>query len=121
MNRDDLPDGGASHYRACLDAIHQRVPKTGLELLGSDLAGDEDALALLLDGAPLKVFAHNVETVERLTSNVRDRKASFSVSIRILQAAKELRSDIMTKSSLMLGLGEDEQDVERTLKQNLKQ
>ena len=115
VNRDDLPDGGASHYSACLDAIHQRVPKTGLEFLGSDLAGNEDALALLLDGAPLKVFAHNVETVERLTSNVRDRKASFSVSIRILQAAKELRSDIMTKSSLMLGLGEDEQDVERTL------
>ena len=116
VNRDDLPDGGAAHYRACLDTVHRLVPHTGLELLGSDLNGNEEALARLLDGAPLKVFAHNVETVERLTPNVRDRKASFRVSLRILEAAKELRPDLITKSSLMVGLGETDQDVSDTLK-----
>jgi lipoic acid synthetase len=115
VNRDDLPDGGISHYRACLDAVHQQSPKTDLELLGSDLAGDENALAQLLDGAPLKVFAHNVETVERLTPNIRDRKASFRTSLRILEASKQLRPDLLTKSSLMLGLGETDQDIEQTL------
>jgi lipoic acid synthetase len=115
VNRDDLPDGGAAHYRACLDAVRGRLPQTGLELLCSDLAGNEKALAALLNGAPLKVFAHNVETVERLTPNVRDRKASFSRSLRILERAKELRPDIMTKSSLMAGLGETEEDVLATL------
>jgi len=60
VNRDDLPDDGAAHYRACLDAIHARLPALGLELLGSDLNGNERALAALLDHAPLKVFAHTV-------------------------------------------------------------
>jgi lipoyl synthase len=113
VNRDDLPDGGAAHYRACLDAVHAHVPGVGLELLCSDLNGNETALAGLLDHAPLKVFAHNVETVERLTANVRDRKASFSRSIRMLKVAGELRPDLMTKSSLMTGLGETEEDVTR--------
>jgi lipoyl synthase len=113
VNRDDLPDGGAAHYRACLDAVHAHVPGVGLELLCSDLNGNETALAGLLDHAPLKVFAHNVETVERLTANVRDRKASFSRSIRMLKIAGELRPDLMTKSSLMTGLGETEEDVTR--------
>lgn len=111
VNRDDLSDGGATHYRACLDAVHARLPQTGLELLCSDLNGDETALAALLDGAPLKVFAHNVETVERLTTNVRDRKASFARSLRILEAAKQLRPDLLTKSSLMTGLGETKEDM----------
>ena len=117
VNRDDLPDGGASHYRACLDAVHARRPDVGLELLGSDLAGNEAALASLLEGAPLKVFAHNVETVERLTANVRDRKASFRVSLRILEAARELRPDLMTKSSIMVGLGEAPEDVSSSMQQ----
>ncbi|QHI69749.1 lipoyl synthase [Tichowtungia aerotolerans] len=116
VNRDDLFDGGASHYRACLEAVHRLSPATGLELLGSDLAGDETALASLLDGAPLKVFAHNIETVERLTPNIRDPKASFAVSLRILEAAKELRPDLLTKSSLMVGLGETQADVEHALR-----
>ena len=115
VNRDDLPDGGAAHYRACLEAVHERLPDLGIELLCSELNGNEEALAALLDGAPLKVFAHNVETVERLTPNVRDRKASFATSIRILEKAKELRPDLMTKSSLMVGLGETEDDLIATL------
>ena len=111
VNRDDLPDGGAAHYRACLDAVHARLPDVGLELLCSDLAGNETALAALLDGVPLQVFAHNVETVERLTPEVRDPRASFAQSLRILAAAKELRPELVTKSSIMLGLGETEAEI----------
>ena len=111
VNRDDLPDGGAAHYRACLDAVHARLPDVGLELLCSDLAGNKAALAALLDGAPLQVFAHNVETVERLTPEVRDPRASFAQSLRILAAAKELRPELVTKSSIMLGLGETEAEI----------
>ena len=111
VNRDDLPDGGAAHYRACLDAVHARLPDVGLELLCSDLAGNEAALAALLNGVPLQVFAHNVETVERLTPEVRDPRASFAQSLRILAAAKELRPELVTKSSIMLGLGETEAEI----------
>ena len=116
VNRDDLPDEGVSHYRRCIDTVHQRYPKVGLELLSGDLDGNESALATLLDGAPLNVFAHNVETVKRLTPNIRDRKASFSQSLRILQAARELRPDLVTKSSIMVGLGETDDDVTDALK-----
>ena len=111
VNRDDLPDGGAAHYRACLDAVHARLPDVGLELLCSDLAGNEVALVAPLDGAPLQVFAHNVETVERLTPEVRDPRASFAQSLRILAAAKDLRPELVTKSSIMLGLGETEAEI----------
>jgi len=116
VNRDDLADGGAAHYRACLDTLHAKLPNLGIELLCSDLNGNEAALAALLDGAPLKVFSHNIETVERLTPNVRDRKASFATSLRILEKAKQLRPDLITKSSLMAGLGETEADIIAALK-----
>ena len=115
VNRDDLPDEGAGHYRQCVDAVHGRFPNVGLELLCGDMDGNEVALAELLDGAPLNVFAHNVETVERLTANIRDRKASFSQSLRILEAANKLRPDLVTKSSIMVGLGESDDDVTDTL------
>ena len=114
VNRDDMEDGGASHYRQCLDAVHQRFPEVGLELLCSDLSGNLEALESLLDNAPLQVFAHNVETVRRLTPRVRDPRATFEQSILILKKAKELRPDIMTKSSIMLGLGETEEDIIET-------
>ncbi len=116
VNRDDLPDGGARHYRACLDAVHARMPQVGLELLCSDLAGNEVALAELLDGAPLQVFAHNIETVERLTSEVRDPRASFAQSLRILEAAKELQPGLVTKSSIMLGMGETEAELDEAFR-----
>ena len=75
---DELPDAGASHYRACLEAVHERKPEVGLEFLCSDLNGNKESLALLLDGLELLVFAHNVECVPRLDSTVRDHRASFS-------------------------------------------
>ena len=111
VNRDDLPDGGASHYRACVDAVHSRLPDVGIELLGSDLAGDHTSLATLLQGAPLAVFAHNVECVPRLDRVARDPRASFDQSLGVLREAKRLRPDLATKSSLMVGLGETDDEV----------
>jgi len=80
------------------------------------LAGNEVALAKLLDGAPLQVFAHNIETVERLTSEVRDPRASFAQSLRILEAAKELQPGLVTKSSIMLGMGETEAELDEAFR-----
>ena len=117
VNRDDLPDGGAAHYKACLDAVHERVPGVTLELLCSDLDGNLPALAELLDSSPLSVFAHNVECVPRLDRQVRDARASFSQSLTVLREAKRLRPDILTKSSLMVGLGETDEEVEDALEQ----
>lgn len=111
VNRDDLPDGGADHYKRCVAAVHGRTPKVTIELLSSDLAGNDVALRYLLDGIPLAVFAHNVECVPRLDKQVRDPRASFELSLRVLQRAKELRADLYTKSSIMVGLGETDAEV----------
>lgn len=111
VNRDELSDGGAGHYRACLEAVHARRPDVGLEFLCSDLDGNLDALSTLLDGLELRVFAHNVECVPRLDSVVRDHRASFQQSLEILREAKRLRPDILTKSSIMVGVGETDEEV----------
>lgn len=115
VNRDDLPDSGASHYRKCLEAVRKRTPEVTLELLCSDLAGDHQALYDLLDGLELEVFAHNVECVPRLDSKVRDHRATFEQSIGILKEAKRLRPDILTKSSIMVGLGETDDEITEAL------
>ena len=115
VNRDDLADSGADHYKQCIQAVHERQPHVTLELLCSDLAGDHEALAHLLDASPLKVFAHNVECVPRLDRTVRDHRASFSQSVDILRAAKQLRPDILTKSSVMVGVGETDEEITETL------
>ena len=111
VNRDDMPDGGASHYRDCVLGVNQRLPHVGIELLCSDLGGNYLALESLLHALPLKVFAHNVECVERLDRAVRDPRASFAQSLEILRRARELRPDIPTKSSIMIGLGETDEEV----------
>jgi lipoyl synthase len=117
VNRDDMPDGGAMHYRRCVEAVHARLPATGIELLCSDLAGNWAALAALLDRIPLAVFAHNVECVPRLDSEVRDPRASFSQSLEVLRRVRELRPDVPTKSSLMVGLGETDDEVQDAMQQ----
>jgi lipoic acid synthetase len=111
VNRDDLPMSGAEHYLRCLQAVHQRVSAVTLEFLSSDLGGDPAALAFLLETAPIAVFAHNVECVPRLDAMVRDHRATFAQSLAILAASKRLRPELLTKSSLMLGLGEDDAEV----------
>ena len=115
VNRDDLPDSGAGHYRKCLEAVRRRTPNVTLELLCSDLAGDHQDLADLLDGLELEVFAHNVECVPRLDAKVSDHRATFEQSIGILKEAKRLRPDILTKSSIMVGLGETDEEITEAL------
>ncbi len=111
VNRDDLNDSGSEHYRRCIEAVHQECPETTLELLCSDLAGDLSDLEHLLQDSPLDVFAHNVECVPRLDQIVRDPRASFKQSLEILRQAKILRPDILTKSSIMVGMGETPEEV----------
>lgn len=111
VNRDDLEDSAADHYKQCLAAVAERCPEVSLELLCSDLAGDLDDLAHLLEDSPLLVFAHNVECVPRLDPIVRDPRASFGQSLSILREAKRLRPDILTKSSLMVGVGETDDEI----------
>ena len=117
VNRDDLPDGGAGHYRKCVDGVHERLPHVTIELLSSDLGGNETALENLLAGAPLAVFAHNVECVPRLHALVRDPRASFDQSLQVLRRAKQLRPDVWTKSSIMVGLGESDDEVADAMRQ----
>ena len=116
VNRDDLADGGADHFKRCIEAIHERLPRTSIELLSSDLDGNWNALEHLLAESPLAVFAHNIECVARLDSMVRDRRAHFSKSLETLQRAKHLRPNLLTKSSLMVGLGETDDEVTEALR-----
>ncbi len=115
VNRDDLQDGGSMHYRNCILETAGRNPEVGLELLCSDLDGNFGALEKMLDGLPLRVFAHNVECVPRLDDIVRDRRASFEQSLEILRKAKEIRPDILSKTSLMVGLGETDEEIEEAM------
>lgn len=117
VNRDDLEDGGSSHYKRCISAVNDESPKVTLEFLCSDLDGNLSALANLLERSPLSIFAHNVECVPRLDKTIRDSRASFDQSLTILKEAKKLRPDIMTKSSIMVGIGETDEEVTDTLQQ----
>ena len=115
VNRDDLSDGGAMHYRDCILEVSEKSPDVGLELLCSDLDGNIEALENMLEGLPLRVFAHNVECVPRLDGVVRDRRASFEQSLNILRKAKEIRPNLLTKTSLMVGLGETDEEIEEAM------
>lgn len=110
VDRDDLPDGGAAHYAACVRAIRQRNPQTAVEALTPDFSGSEDAVATVVDSG-LQVFAQNLETVERLTERVRDPRAGYQQTLDVLRYAKRRQPEILTKSSLMLGLGETAEEV----------
>jgi lipoic acid synthetase len=110
VNRDDLPDGGAAHYAACIRATAQRNPSTVIEALTPDFQGVERDVQTVVD-AGLRVFAQNIETVRRLTHPVRDPRAGYEQTLRVLRYAKGYRPDLLTKTSLMLGLGESEQEL----------
>lgn len=111
--RDDLPDQGAGHLAACIAAVKKENPRLKVEMLLQDFRGDTRLLEQVLDAAP-DVVAHNVECVERLTASVRDAKASYSQSLRILAHAKSHLPEVPTKTSLMLGLGETESEILRS-------
>lgn len=114
VNRDDLPDGGAQHYADSIRAIKALSPKTKIEALTPDFQGVQNDIALLLDSG-LDVFAQNVETVERLTHPVRDNRAGYQQTIDVLSFAKRYRPDVLTKTSLMLGLGETDEEIIKTM------
>ncbi|MCE3043410.1 lipoyl synthase [Legionella sp. 16cNR16C] len=110
VDRDDLPDGGARHYADTIRAIKQRCPRTKVEALTPDFQGVEEHVAILLDSG-VDVFAQNVETVERLTHPVRDIRAGYWQTLDVLAFAKRYRPDVLTKTSLMLGLGETDEEI----------
>jgi lipoic acid synthetase len=112
--RDDLEDGGAGQMAATIRAIRTRSAETGVEVLISDYGGDEAALRAVLDASP-QVLNHNIETVERLQRRVRPA-AGYQRSLTVLRRARELRPEIPTKSGLMLGLGERDEEIEATLR-----
>lgn len=120
VTRDDLPDGGAAHMAAAIRAIRRESPQTIIEVLVSDFRGNEEALARVMEACP-HIFNHNVETVERLTPLVRFR-ARYRLSLLMLRRAREMAPGrVVTKSGLMLGLGETWREVEETMDHLLEQ
>ena len=107
--RDDLEDGGARHFADTIEAIRAMDPKIIIEVLTPDFNGKELALRLVLEARP-HIFNHNLETVERLTPFVRSR-AKYRLSLQVLRTAKSIAPDIVTKSGIMLGLGETENEL----------
>ena len=125
VDRDDLPDGGAQHVADTIRAIKRRAPDMLVEALvgdwlpmdktaRQDIQRRESSIQTLVDSG-VDVYAHNIETVLRLTPRVRDRRCSYIGSLKTLQMAKDLRPDVVTKSSLMLGLGESDRELEQAM------
>lgn len=114
VDRDDLPDGGAEHYAASVRAIKRRTPNVVVEALTPDFDGDHSAIERVVDSG-LEVFAQNVETVKRLTHEVRDPRAGYEKTLQVLAHAKQHRPSLITKTSLMLGLGETDEEILATL------
>jgi lipoic acid synthetase len=108
VNRDELSDGGAAHFAQAIVELRRAAPKTLVEVLTPDFQGSREALQMIIDAAPT-VAAHNLETVERLTPRVRDRRATYRQSLEVLRFYKA--GGMRTKSSLMLGLGETRDEV----------
>ena len=114
VDRDDLPDGGAAHYAACIRAVKRRTPQTAVEALTPDFQGVLRDVETVVDSG-LEVFAQNVETVERLTHPVRDPRAGYRQTLDVLAHAKRFRPSVVTKTGLMLGLGESDDEIRRTM------
>lgn len=115
VNRDDLPDGGAGHFAACVRAIKDVSPGTAVEALTPDFQGVHSAVHTVVDSG-LEVYAQNVETVRRLTHPVRDPRAGYERTLDVLAEAKRHRPSVLVKSSLMLGLGETDAEVHECLR-----
>ena len=114
VNRDDLPDGGAAHYAACVKAIKARTPDVAVEALTPDFQGVPADVEKVVDSG-VEVFAQNVETVRRLTHPVRDPRAGYDQTLAVLAHAKRHRPEVLTKTSLMLGLGETDAEILETM------
>jgi lipoyl synthase len=114
VNRDDLPDGGAKHYADAIRAIKRRTPHVAVEALTPDFQGVMKDVETVVDSG-LEVFAQNVETVKRLTHPVRDPRAGYEQTIAVLAHAKQYKPSVLTKTSLMLGLGETDEEIAQTM------
>ena len=113
--RDDLEDGGAEHIAKTIKAIKLLCPTIVVESLIPDFRGDDSSIKKIVESEP-QVISHNIETVPRLTPKVRDARASYEQSLLVLKKIKDINSLIYTKSSIMLGLGESEEEVIQTIK-----
>lgn len=111
VTRDDLDDGGASQFVRCLQALRERIPGIKIETLVPDFGGSEDALKQVIEAAP-EILSHNLETVEARYPHINRPRSNYSRSLAVLKKAKD--SSIVTKSGLMIGLGETEDDLNRT-------
>jgi len=114
VTRDDLPDGGAAHFRATVEAIRAQSPETTIEVLVPDFNGDREAIACVLEVAP-DVFGHNIETVARLYSFLRGERHSYTQALDVLRTGVELAPKVVFKSALMAGHGETAEEVRQTL------
>jgi lipoic acid synthetase len=114
VDRDDLPDGGAGHFAQTIRAIKARNPQLHVEVLIPDFQGDPAAVSQIVEARP-DVIDHNIETVERLTPQVRDRRATYRQSLKVLSLVKTFDPTRYTKSSIMLGLGETEAELHQSM------
>jgi lipoic acid synthetase len=115
VDRDDLPDGGASHFANTITAVKTFAPDASIETLIPDFMGKLAQIQTVVQAGP-DVIGHNLETTEPLTPKVRDPRASYHQSLRVLEHVKQLNRRVFTKSSLMVGLGEREEDVLQTFR-----
>lgn len=115
VDRDDLPDEGSGHFARTISLVKKRIPDLLIEVLTPDFKGRRHLIDKVVQARP-DVFAHNIETVERLSPKVRDRRAGYKQSLEVLEFVKKQGASIYTKSSIMLGLGESEKEISDTLK-----
>ena len=113
VNRDDLIDGGAEHFSHTIQAIKEKAPEVIVEALVPDFLGNKKSIEVLLN-SKLEVFAQNLETVSRLTKRVRDPRAGYDQTLEVLSYAKQYSPSVITKTSLMFGLGETEEEIFKT-------
>jgi len=114
VNRDDLEDGGAEHYAQTVQAIKELNPETAVEALTPDFKGLSSSIEILVN-CGLEVFAQNIETVKRLTHPVRDIRAGYEQTLEVLAESKRINPKVLTKTSLILGLGETDAEIEETM------
>jgi lipoic acid synthetase len=114
VDRDDLPDGGASLFAATIHKIHELIPGCAVEVLTPDFQGSRQSVQTVMDARP-EIFNHNIETVERVFRRVRPGRSKYRLSLEVLRMAKEMNPDGLTKSGLMVGLGEEHGEIVQTM------
>jgi len=119
VNRDDLDDGGAKHFADTVKLIKGLNPKTAVEALTPDFKGLKSSIDTLVN-CGLEVFAQNIETVERLTHQVRDIRAGYQQTLDVLAESKKINPEVLTKTSIIVGLGETDDEIEQTMDDLIK-